>query len=613
MAFHGLVKYDDITIDGYPKIQYHGFIGNNRTAMLVAMNGFIDWGCLPNFNSPAVFSSILDKKKGGYFAIYPTDTHDLYVDQYYKELTNILVTEFIKNGKVILRTTDFMPDSEYGKISFPEVHRFVETFSDPVRITIDFKPAFNYATERPLIQRVQHGFIFSTEKENMGISTEFQLKKNADHVFADVDMEPRSSSWVIALYGIHHLYRPTDYKSYLRLQETTDYWRKWASNSTYSGMYHSMVMRSALALKVLFYEPTGMMVAAPTASLPEAIGGERNWDYRYTWIRDTAYVIEALATIGYKREAVSFLYDMMDVISRENKIRTIYSIDNSDDFVERELDFEGYRGSRPVRIGNKAVDQLQIDQYGSIVRAIHAMEKAGGVVNSYLWDFVEEMMAKIEYLWKYPDSSIWEFRTEPKQYVYSKVMSWAAFDSAITMARDLGLTAPIKKWKGIQDEIWNDVMTKGFDPQTNSFVQYYGSKNVDASLLRLPILGFIPANDERFIGTMKRIEDELMVDGYLFRRYREDDGLKGDEGSFLMLTFWYIEDLILMKRLKAARAALESIIEKANHLGLYSEEIDEKTGDFLGNFPQALSHLGIIRVAPKLEEAFLKRVSKINE
>ncbi|MCY0852406.1 MAG: glycoside hydrolase family 15 protein, partial [Thermoplasma acidophilum] len=337
------------------------------------------------------------------------------------------------------------------------------------------------------------------------------------------------------------------------------------------------------------------------------------WDYRYTWIRDTAYVIEALATIGYKREAVSFLYDMMDVISRENKIRTIYSIDNSDDFVERELDFEGYRGSRPVRIGNKAVDQLQIDQYGSIVRAIHAMEKAGGVVNSYLWDFVEEMMAKIEYLWKYPDSSIWEFRTEPKQYVYSKVMSWAAFDSAITMARDLGLTAPIKKWKGIQDEIWNDVMTKGFDPQTNSFVQYYGSKNVDASLLRLPILGFIPANDERFIGTMKRIEDELMVDGYLFRRYREDDGLKGDEGSFLMLTFWYIEDLILMKRLKAARAALESIIEKANHLGLYSEEIDEKTGDFLGNFPQALSHLGIIRVAPKLEEAFLKRVSKINE
>nr|BAR87973.1 trehalase [Thermoplasma volcanium] len=612
MAFHGLVKYSDITVEGYPKIQYHGFIGNNRTAMLVAMNGYIDWGCLPNFNSNAVFSSILDKNKGGYFAIFPSDTTDVYVDQYYKEMTNVLVTEFVKNGKIILRLTDFMPDSEYGKISFPEVHRFVESFSEPIDITIDFKPTFNYGQDKPIIEKDQHGFIFTTDKESIGISSEFPLRKNSDRIFGNVKMEPRSSSWIIALYGIHHLFRTTDYKSYLRLQETTDYWRKWASSSSYAGAYHSMVMRSALALKVLFYEPTGLMVAAPTASLPEAIGGERNWDYRFTWIRDTAYVIEALSSIGYKYEATEFLYDMMDMITRDNRIRTIYSIDDSNDLEERIIDYEGYRGSRPVRIGNKAVDQLQIDQYGSIVRAIHSMAKAGGIVNSYLWDFVEQVMAKIEYLWKYPDSSIWEFRTEPKQYVYSKVMSWAAFDSAISMAKDLGLSAPIKQWKSIQDEIKKEVLEKGFDTDTNSFVQYYGSKNIDAALLRLPILGFIPANDEKFLGTLSRIEKELMVDGYLFKRYREDDGLKGDEGSFLMLTFWYIEDLILMKRLKKAREVLESVLEKANHLGLYSEEIDEKSGDFLGNFPQALSHLGVIRVAPKLEEALLKRTSKIN-
>ncbi len=613
MAFHGLVKYSDISVDGYPKIQHHGLIGNNRTAMLVAMNGFIDWGCLPNFNSDAIFSSILDKNKGGYFAIYPEKTDDVYVDQYYKEMTNVLVTEYIRGGKIFLRVTDFMPDSEYSTISFPEVHRYIETFSDDVDTVIDFKPVFSYGEETPVIERHQHGYIFTAGNKSVGIVTEFPLRKNKDHVFASVKIPKRYSSWIIGLYGVHHLFRVTDYKSLLRLQETTDYWRKWANQGTYNGTYHSMVMRSALMLKVLFFEPTGLMVAAPTASLPESIGGERNWDYRFTWIRDTAYVIEALSKLGYRHEATEFLYDMMDIINRDNGMKTIYSIDNSESIEEKTVNFEGYRKSSPVRIGNKAASQLQIDQYGSIVRAIEAVSKAGGIINSYLWDFVDEMLEKIEFLWKYPDSSIWEFRTDPKQYVYSKVMCWAAYDSAISMAKNLGLSAPLKKWKKIQDEIREDILEKGYSKEKGSFVQYYGSDNIDASLLRLPILGFIPATDERFTGTLRRIENELMVDGYLFRRYNEDDGLRGKEGSFLMLSFWYVEDLILAHRLNKAREAFESLVEKANHLGLYSEEIDENTGDFLGNFPQALSHLGVLRVAPKLDEAMLKRINKVQE
>lgn len=604
MTFQGSKKFNDLSKDGYLKIANHGMIVNNRTAALVGLNGTIDWACLPNFNSPPVFDSILDKNKGGYFSIRPAETDDLDVIQYYKEFTNVLITEFMRDGRVTLRLTDFIPISDYPTISFPEIHRLVETRSEEVPIDIAFRATLNYGRDHVDLASRRDGFIFQSRESNVGIVSEIPLKAEDRRVISNEVLPKRSSKWIIALQGIRHLDPVPDYKSYERLEETIDYWQKWSTVSNYKGVYNNDVSRSALALKGLFYEPTGLMVAAPTASLPECIGSERNWDYRFTWIRDTAYVIEALAMIGYRREATKFLYDMMDIIEREKKVRTIYPINQSSDLEELELDYDGYMGSKPVRIGNKASTQLQVDQFGSIINAIHALSNSGGIINSYLWNFVGETLDGLSELWKMPDSSIWEFRTEPRHYVYSKIVSWSAFNNAIGMGKDQGFSGPYRKWRAIADEIKEDILKNGFDPELNSFTQFYGSKETDASLLRIPLLDFLPVNDKRFIGTMEKIDRDLRVTDHLFKRYREDDGLSGQDNAFLLLSFWYVEVLIRMNRLEEAKDIFDSLMDRANHLGLFSEEIDFATGEQLGNFPQAITHLGVIRGAVFLNSAF---------
>lgn len=606
MGFRGLTSFGDIEEAGYSKIRNHGMIANNRSAALVSMNGTIDWGSLPNFNSPPIFSSILDKNKGGYFSIYPIDTDDLFVHQSYKEFTNILMTDFIRHNKTILRITDFLPASEYTTISFPEIHRLLETQSEDVDVSIRFKPIINYGRDDVHIDKRKYGYIYKGKESSVGLVAGFELKKRNDEINVDITLGKRASEWIITLYGVNHLDRISDYKSYRRLEETVFYWQKWSNMSSYNGAYDSDVNRSALTLKGLFYEPTGLMVAAPTTSFPESIGGERNWDYRFTWIRDTAYVVEAMSMIGYKREATKFLYDMMETIQKDKRIRTIYSINGDGNLEEMELDYEGYLGSSPVRIGNKASDQLQIDQYGSIINAIYYLSKIGGIINSYLWDFVGETLDNISHLWNYPDSSIWEFRTEPRHYVYSKLMCWVAYTRAIELGNDQGFSAPYRKWKVVADEIKKDIITKGFNKETNSFSQYYGSEETDASLLRMPLVGFLPVTDNRIKGTIAKIEKDLMVRDYLFKRYTEDDGLRGEDNAFLLLSFWYVENLILMKRYNKAKEVFDSLLDRANHLGLFSEEIDFSTNDLIGNFPQAITHLGVIRSAIMLNE-FLKK------
>lgn len=604
MTFIVSKKYDELHKDGYLKIANHGMIVNNRTAALVGLDGTIDWACLPNFNSPPVFDSILDSKKGGFFSIRPRDTDGLEVIQYYKELTNVLITEFVREGRVIMRLTDFIPISDYPTISFPEIHRLVETRSEEVPIEVAFKATLNYGRDHVDLTSRRNGFIFQSKTSNVGIVSEIPLTAEDHSVVSHTTLPKRSSKWLVALQGILHLDAVPDYKSYERLEETIDYWQKWSGSGNYKGLYNNDVLRSALTLKGLFYEPTGLMVAAPTASLPECIGQERNWDYRFTWIRDTAYVIEALGMIGYKREATKFLYDMMDIIEREKKVRTIYPINQNSDLEELELDYEGYMGSRPVRIGNKASTQLQVDQFGSIINAIHALSNSGGIINSYLWNFVGETLDGLSELWKMPDSSIWEFRTEPRHYVYSKIVSWSAFNNAIDMGKKQGFSGPYRKWKAIADEIKEDILKKGYDPELNSFVQYYGSKETDASLLRIPLLDFLPVNDKRFLGTMEKIDRDLRVTDHLFKRYREDDGLSGHDNAFLLLSFWYVEVLIKMNRLEEAKDIFDSLMDRANHLGLLSEEVDFATGEQLGNFPQAITHLGVIRAAVFLNIAF---------
>ncbi len=604
MAFKGSRKFKDLAKDGYLKIENHGLIASNRTAALVGLNGTIDWACLPNFNSPPVFDSILDKNRGGYFTVKPQETDDLDVVQYYKEMTNVLITEFARDSQVILRITDFIPISDYPTISFPEVHRLVETRSEEVPIEVSFKATLNYGRDPVTLSSRRNGFIFQARDSNVGLVSEIPLKDDDHRVSGHTILPKRSSKWLIALHGIRHLDAVQDYKSYERMEETIDYWQKWSAASNYKGLYNNDVLRSALTLKGLFYEPTGLMVAAPTASLPECIGSERNWDYRYSWIRDTAYVIEALAMIGFNREATKFLYDMMDIIERENKVRTIYPINQSGGLDELELDYEGYRQSRPVRIGNKASTQLQVDQFGSIINAIHALSQSGGIINSYLWNFVGETLDTLGELWKLPDSSIWEFRTEPRHYVYSKIVSWSAFNNAIAMGKAQGFSGPYRRWRSIADTIKEDVLSNGFNPELNSFVQFYGSTETDASLLRLPLLDFIPVNDSRFVGTFEKIDSDLRVTDHLLKRYREDDGLSGRDNAFLLLSFWYVEVLIKMNRIEEAKDIFDSLMDRANHLGLLAEEIDFETGEQLGNFPQAITHLGVIRAAVFLNSAF---------
>ncbi len=602
MGFKGLLRLEDVEEDGYSKIGNHGMIANNRTAALVSMNGTIDWACFPNFNSSPVFSSILDKKKGGYFSISPKDADGVHVHQMYKEYTNILITEFIRDNDTFLRLTDFLPTTEYPTISFPEIHRFVETLSEDVEVSLRFKPLLDNGTTPMHIDKRKFGYIYNTKRSNIGIVSELDLRNDEGTISGDFKLNRRSSEWVVALYGITHLDKITDYKSFERLEDTFEYWLKWSGQNAYRGTYQSDVIRSALALKALFYEPTGLMVAAPTASLPECIGGERNWDYRYAWIRDTSYVIEALAMLGYKREATKFLYDMMEIISREKKVRTIYTINDYGELDEVELDFEGHRGSKPVRFGNKASDQLQIDQYGSIINAIYALNQVGGIINSYLWDFVEETLENIGQTWKYPDSSIWEFRTDPRHYVYSKVMCWVAFTRAIELGKQQGFSGSYRKWQEIADEIKKDILEKGYNKNINSFTQYYGSAGTDSALLRLPQLGFLPLNDSRIKGTVERIEQELMSPDYLFKRYNENDGLKGRDNAFLLLSFWYVEDLILLKQVPKAKEVYDSLLDRCNHLGLLAEEVDFDNGELIGNFPQAITHIGVIRAARKLTD-----------
>lgn len=590
--------------DGYLLIQNHGLITSNRTAALVGSEGTIDWACLPKFDSDPVFASLLDSKKGGHFSIRMSDLTDVRTYQSYRESTNILVTEFIRDGRALLRLTDFIPTSEYPTVNFPEIHRYVEAPTGDVEVDVEFYPIFDFGRRKASIEKTISGYLFRADGDSVALACDVPLKIAGEGVTSKFVLHSHASKWFVLLHGVKNVMKITDYKSYERMEEASDYWKNWIGQCKYHGIYSQHVVRSALVLKGLFYEPSGLMVAAPTTSLPECVSGTRNWDYRYTWVRDTAYVMEALSMIGYKREATEFLYDIMEKIERENRIRTIYSIDGISNMEEKEIDFDGYMHSRPVRIGNTASQQLQIDEYGSIIMAIFHFARIGGIVNSYLWNFVIDVLTRLSSIWKEPDSSIWEFRTEPKHYVYSKLLAWAAFDRAIQMGKALRLSGPYDAWKQSALSIKNAILENGVDSTGSYLTQYFGTDQVDGALLRAPLLGMLPVNDKLVTGTVEKIEEDLMTPNYLFKRYMTDDGFACKDNAFLLLSFWYVEDLVLMGRLRKAREVFENLLQKGNHLNLFSEEIDFENGNMLGNFPQALTHIGVIRAATRLSDAY---------
>jgi GH15 family glucan-1,4-alpha-glucosidase len=591
-------------------IEEHGVIGNLRTVALVATNGSIDWCCLPNFDSPSVFGALLDDARGGHFQISPT-VAGLRTRQTYLPDTNILITRFLHPdgvGEIV----DFMPVHRGASPDRP--HRIVRRVSvvrGVLPFRLDCRPAFDYGRARHEAVGKSEGILFHTSQlalslqgtvplrlEQGGAIAEFDLQAGERAVFVlEAAAEPEALGARVSAPEVEEWH-----------QQTVAYWRRWLARSRYVGRWREMVHRSALVLKLLTFEPTGALIAAPTTSLPERIGGSRNWDYRYTWIRDASFTLYALLRIGFTEEAGAFM-GWLEARCQETKgrvgLQVVYGIDGRHRLEETTLDhLRGYLDSRPVRIGNDAHRQLQLDIYGGLIDAVYLYNKHVAPIAYDLWTNVVRLLEWLGRHWDKPDRSMWEIRDQPRQFVSSKVMCWVAMERAMRIARARGLPAPYESWRQTRDAIYTAVMDHGWSEKRRSFVQHYGSEHLDAGLLLMPMVKFMGPNDPRWLATLERIQEELVTDS-LVRRYDPrvvSDGLEGEEGTFSACSFWLADCMTQTGRLEEARTMFEKMLTYANHVGLYAEEIG-LSGEALGNFPQALTHLALISAAVNLDDA----------
>jgi len=593
---------------GYLPIAEHGLIGDLHTVALVGSDGTIDWYCCPRFDSPSVFGSILDSRRGGSYRIAPT-CEILNTRQLYFPDTNVLITRFLTVDGVG-EVEDFMPVGQLraGEHRQRLVRRVVGV-RGTVRFALEAAPRFDYGRARHDVERHAHGVLFRAPECTLALETETPLELSDGDVRASFALEPGES----ATFVLEHV--PGDYEPHVHpahevrelLEGTAAYWRRWLSQSRYTGRWREMVHRSALTLKLLTYEPTGAIVAAATASLPEQIGGERNWDYRYTWIRDAAFSLYALLRLGFTEEATAFM-DWLTLRFRDCRngesgpLQIMYGIDGRSELPEEVLDLEGYRGSAPVRIGNAAAGQLQLDIYGELIDSVYLYNKHGTPLYHDAW---EDLCRIVEWVcdhWDQADEGIWETRGERRHFTYSRVMSWVAVERAVRIARQRGLPADMVRWMTTRDTIYRQVMERGWDPGRQAFVQHFDTDVLDASVLLMPLVKFIAPTDPRWLSTLSAISTELVSDSLVYR-YNTDaspDGLRGQEGTFSMCSFWYVEALARAGRLDEARLALEKMYTYANHVGLFAEEVGP-TGEQLGNFPQAFTHLALISAAVNLD------------
>jgi len=603
----------------YQPIENYGLIGNMRTVALVGMNGSIDWFCFPHFDSPSVFAAILDDTKGGRFSIAPVDG-DVKSKQVYWPDTNVLITRFYSEDGVG-EVEDFMPA---GMGSGSEWHdqlvRHIKVVRGRMRFRLACHPAFNYARTPHATRLSPHGAGFYTDILKLGLATALPLKLDERGVCAEFVLQEGEEA-VCVLRKIADEAgcgaAPRDEEVRALFETTVGFWRTWLSQCTYKGRWREMVQRSALVLKLLTFEPTGAIVAAPTCSLPEGIGGVRNWDYRYTWIRDAAFSLYGLLRIGFTREAAAF----MDwLTAREPQpsdapgpLQIVYGIDGRTDLKEEILDhLDGYKGSRPVRIGNGAYTHLQLDIYGELLDAVYLYNKYGTQISYESWIYLRDILNWLCVNWTQADEGIWEVRGGRRHFVYSKLMCWVALDRGLRLADKRSFPADRLKWLSVRDQIYEEIMTKGWNSSRQSFTQYYGSDSLDASNLIMPLVFFVSPTDPRMLKTLDAInrppaEGGLVSDGLVFRydAAKGDDGLHGTEGTFNMCSFWLVEALTRAgredrRRLDEARLLFERMLGYANHVGLYGEETGHH-GEALGNFPQAFTHLALISAAFNLD------------
>ncbi len=595
----------------YLPIEDYGIIGDLHTVALVGKNGSIDWCCIPSFDAPSIFGALLDAEKGGFFSIAPQDTPGMDQKQYYLPETNILITRFLTLdgvGEVI----DFMPiEPSTESTTRHRILRAVRVVRGRLAFELICRPAFNYARDVHTVHLSQRGAAFRSADLSLGLFSSVPLEEDGRGGVA-ATFTLQQDQWAYFLLestGDQEIEPPhfslAEYQQILL--DTKNYWRNWLSQCRYQGRWREMVQRSALALKLLTYAPTGAIVAASTTSLPESRGGERNWDYRYTWLRDSALTIHSLLVLGFHEEAeafVSWLRARASELEEGGSLQTMYTIHGGHDMTEITLDhLEGYRQSRPVRIGNGAYQQLQLDITGEFLDGIYVYMRKRGVYYGG-WLYVLRLINWLDTHWQTLDEGIWEVRGGKRAFVHSRVMCWVAFDRAIRMAQDQGLPAPIDQWRATRDTIYSEIMEKGWSEQKQSFVQYYGSDAIDASALLISLTKFTSETDPRIVHTIDRIQRELMHEPHVYR-YREnaaDDGLKGVEGTFSICSFWLVEALARAGRLEEARQNLEQMLTYANHLGLYSEEVGP-VGEALGNFPQAFTHLALISACQALDQA----------
>ncbi|HTZ51382.1 MAG TPA: glycoside hydrolase family 15 protein [Spirochaetia bacterium] len=605
---------------GYQPIEHYGIIGNLRTAALVGMDGSIDWLCLPAFDSPSVFAALLDDRKGGRFRIAPAGDSFRH-KQFYWPDTAILVTRFL-HEQGVGEVEDYMPvpGPEAGPA---DLIRRVRVVRGRIPFRLECRPAFDYARAPSQTHLTAHGARFDGPGLSLGLAAPVPLQRDQDGVVADFTLaEGEKAAFV--LRRLHPDDRqeacPGGDAAEVLFRDTVAYWRRWLAHCTYTGRWREIVQRSALTLKLLSFEPTGAIVAAPTCSLPEAIGGPRNWDYRYTWIRDAAFTLYGLLRIGFTAEAARFQDWLRDRWhdpegAGAGPLQLMYGIDGRADLPEETLDhLEGYRGSRPVRIGNGASRQLQLDIYGELLDAAYLVNKYVEPISSDGWTHLRRLVDWLCANWTRADEGIWEVRGGRRQFVYSKLMSWVALDRGLRLADKRSFPADRTRWLTVRDTIYEEVLAQGWNPQRQTFVQAYGSDALDASSLLMPLVFFMAPNDPRMLRTLEAIRRPLAAgglaaDGLLYRYdpATAPDGLAGREGTFNMCSFWLVEALTRAgrtdpARLDEARLLFEQMLGYANHLGLYAEQTGD-SGEALGNFPQAFTHLAVISAAFNLDRA----------
>jgi GH15 family glucan-1,4-alpha-glucosidase len=609
----------ELIVNQYPMIADHGLIGDLHTAALVSTDGTVDWFCCPRFDSPSVFGSLLDQQRGGHCRIRPV-REPYTARQLYFPDTAILITRFMLpsgTGEVV----DFMPPApRWSAAANHRLIRMVRCVRGEIELEVDVSPRFDYGRKPHTTHLTEHGAVFASDDLTLTLHA---VREPDDERLAELEVTGENSvrgavtlragqvRGVVlesAADGPPRAIRAAEVER--DFTATVRFWRTWLSKSTYRGRWREILNRSAVTLKLMTYAPTGAIIAAPTAGLPEQLGGERNWDYRYTWIRDASFAVYSLLGMGFTEEAADFGRWLADRYQEGDggaggPMKIMYRVDGSPELSEEILDhWEGYRGSRPVRIGNGASDQLQLDIYGELLDSIYQADRLGLRVGHRGWQALSGLLDWLGDNWDQPDEGIWETRGGRENFTYGRLMSWVAFDRGTRLSEALSRPGPVERWRGHRDRIYAQIWEQGWHPGRRAFVQRYGSDVLDSSLLRMAQVGFVANRDPNWLATLTAMEQDLVSDSLVYRYDPSDapDGLAGAEGTFSLCSFNYVNALAGAGYLDKARLVFEKMLTYGNHLGLYAEEIGP-TGEQLGNFPQAFTHLALIDAALTLDNA----------